>query len=197
MTSRSLNTLDNIDWSKRESAYSLNIAWKIVLSRCTPSHLPLAIMLIILQTTGSAAVQACLDANRRTLDATDDKMILTEVHLLESRVFCGIGNLAKAKVSVWGSALLFLFLTLSKSIGCLDFCEDGCQLNILSSSSSSSFGPPVWCTPCRDKDYTTAYSYFYETFENMSSQDDPSALNALKYMLLCKVMLNMVRHQSS
>ena len=44
-----------------------------------------------------------------------------------------------------------------------------------------------------DKDYTTAYSYFFETFENMSSQDDPNALLALKYMLLCKVMLNMVR----
>jgi hypothetical protein len=43
-----------------------------------------------------------------------------------------------------------------------------------------------------DKDYTTAYSYFYETFENLSSQDDPSALGALKYMLLCKVMLNLV-----
>jgi 26S proteasome regulatory subunit N6 len=28
----------------------------------------------------------------------DDKMILTEVHLLESRVYRGIGNLAKAKV---------------------------------------------------------------------------------------------------
>jgi 26S proteasome regulatory subunit N6 len=28
----------------------------------------------------------------------DDKMILTEVHLLESRVFRGIGNLAKSKV---------------------------------------------------------------------------------------------------
>ncbi|KAG1896205.1 uncharacterized protein F5891DRAFT_1193438 [Suillus fuscotomentosus] len=39
--------------------------------------------------------------------------------------------------------------------------------------------------------YTTAYPYFYENFENMSSQDDPAALNALKYMLLCKAMLNM------
>src|SRR5712691_1787577 len=28
----------------------------------------------------------------------DDKMILTEVHLLESRVYRGIGNLAKSKV---------------------------------------------------------------------------------------------------
>lgn len=44
-----------------------------------------------------------------------------------------------------------------------------------------------------DKDYTTAYSYFYETFENLSSQDDPGALGALKYMLLCKIMLNLVR----
>lgn len=26
----------------------------------------------------------------------------------------------------------------------------------------------------------------------MSAQDDPGALNALKYMLLCKVMLNLV-----
>jgi len=41
-----------------------------------------------------------------------------------------------------------------------------------------------------------AYSYFFETFENLSSQDDPSALGALKYMLLCKVMLNLVRFSS-
>jgi len=45
-----------------------------------------------------------------------------------------------------------------------------------------------------DKDYTTAYSYFYEAFENLSTQgeDDGRALGALKYMLLCKVMLNLV-----
>lgn len=44
-----------------------------------------------------------------------------------------------------------------------------------------------------DKDYATAYSYFYEAFENLSSHGDESALGALKYMLLCKVMLNLVR----
>lgn len=38
---------------------------------------------------------------------------------------------------------------------------------------------------------TRRYSYFFETFENLSSRDDPKALTALKYMLLCKIMLNL------
>jgi len=37
-----------------------------------------------------------------------------------------------------------------------------------------------------------SYSYFYETLEGYSSQDDPRAVLALKYMLLCKIMLNLV-----
>jgi len=79
-----------------------------------------------------------------------------------------------------------------------------------------------------DKDYTTAYSYFFETFENLGSHEvgfqvysvlmesllffardklekanfglhlqvdedgKGGALGALKYMLLCKIMLNLV-----
>lgn len=35
------------------------------------------------------------------------------------------------------------------------------------------------------------YSYFFETLEGLSSQDDPKAPLALKYMLLCKIMLNL------
>jgi 26S proteasome regulatory subunit N6 len=43
-----------------------------------------------------------------------------------------------------------------------------------------------------EKDYKTGFSYFYETLEGYSSLDDPRAISALKYMLLCKVMLNLV-----
>lgn len=41
-----------------------------------------------------------------------------------------------------------------------------------------------------EKDYKTAYSYFYETLEGYSGQEDPRAVSALKYMLLCKIMLH-------
>ena len=39
-----------------------------------------------------------IDSLLTELKKLDDKMILTEVHLLESRVYRGIGNFAKAKV---------------------------------------------------------------------------------------------------
>jgi hypothetical protein len=43
---------------------------------------------------------ALIDALLKELRRLDDKMILTEVHLLESRVYRGLNNFAKAKVYV-------------------------------------------------------------------------------------------------
>ena len=40
-----------------------------------------------------------------------------------------------------------------------------------------------------EKDYTTAFSYFFEAFEAHSQLDDPKATFSLKYMLLCKIMM--------
>lgn len=39
-----------------------------------------------------------------------------------------------------------------------------------------------------EKDYNTAYSYFYETFEGYRSMNDPTAGLAFKFMLFSKIM---------
>lgn len=41
---------------------------------------------------------ALIDTLLTELKRLDDKMVLTEVHLLESRVYRGIGNMPKSKV---------------------------------------------------------------------------------------------------
>ena len=136
-----------------------------------------------------------IDALLTELKKLDDKMILTEVHLLESRVYRGIGNLTKAKVRYFSLSRLHLqeppvhkaALTSARTAANSIYCPPHLQAALDLQSG---------VLHAEDKDYTTAYSYFFETFENMTAQDDPAALTALKYMLLCKVMLNLVSSPS-
>ncbi|KDN41867.1 PCI-domain-containing protein [Tilletiaria anomala UBC 951] len=108
----------------------------------------------------------------KELKKLDDKMILTEVHLLESRVNHAISNFPKAKAALTSAR------TAANSIYCPPLLQ--AQLDLQSGVLHA-----------EDKDYKTAYSYFFETMEGFSGQEDPRAPAALKYMLLCKIMLNL------
>ncbi|KAL0577293.1 26S proteasome regulatory subunit rpn6 [Marasmius crinis-equi] len=153
---------ENIEWAKKEKRIFLkhNLETRLAGLQLEVQQYKPALTLI--------------DSLLTELRRLDDKMILTEVHLLESRVYRGIGNMAKAKAALTSSR------TAANSIYCPPHLQAALDLQ-------------SGILHAEDKDYTTAYSYFYEAFENYSSQgdDDGKALGALKYMLLCKVMLNL------
>ncbi|RXW22652.1 hypothetical protein EST38_g3218 [Candolleomyces aberdarensis] len=154
-----------------------NIAWAKTEKRIFLKHsLETRLVGLQLETQQYRPALTLIDQLLTELKRLDDKMILTEVHLLESRVYRGIGNMAKAKAALTSSR------TAANSIYCPPLLQAALDLQ-------------SGILHAEDKDYTTAYSYFYEAFENLSAQGEEGlrggALGALKYMLLCKVMLNL------
>ncbi|KAL1925363.1 uncharacterized protein VTP21DRAFT_246 [Calcarisporiella thermophila] len=107
----------------------------------------------------------------KELKRVDDKMVLVEVQLLESRACHALRNLPKARAALTSAR------TSANSIYCPPLLQAALDMQ-------------SGILHAEEKDYKTAYSYFYETLEGYSSQEDPRAILALKYMLLCKVMLN-------
>lgn len=107
----------------------------------------------------------------KELKKLDDKIQLVEVHLLESRVYHLLRNMAKSRAA----------LTSAKTAGNSVYCPPLLQAALDSQSG---------ILHAEEKDYETAFSYFYEAMEGYSQQNDPKAENIVKYMLLSKIMLN-------
>lgn len=154
-------TLDNISWARSESRAFLRQS--------------LEVKLIGLQLAAKQYRPAGLliDELLKELKKLDDKMILTEVHLLESRCNHATKNFAKAKAA----------LTSARTSAAAIYCPPLLQAQLDMQSGT---------LHAEDRDYKTAYSYFFETFEGFSGQDDARALPALKYMCLCKIMMSLV-----
>lgn len=107
----------------------------------------------------------------------DDKPSLVDVHLLESKVYHKLRNLNKSKAALTASR------TAANSIYCPTVTM--AQLDLMSG-----------ILHCEDKDYKTAFSYFYESFESYHNltkfNSYEMACQLLRYMLLCKIMLNLI-----
>ncbi|KAG8935613.1 26S proteasome regulatory subunit rpn6 [Tulasnella sp. 419] len=151
---------ENIQWALKEK--------QIFLKQSLETRL----VALHLDTQAYRPALVLIDDLLKELKRLDDKLILTEVHLLESRVYRGIANFPKSKAALTSAR------TAANSIYCPPYLQ--AQLDLQSGILHA-----------EDKDYKTGYSYFFEVFENLSTQDDPKALTALKYMLLCKIMLNL------
>ncbi|KAJ8101157.1 hypothetical protein POJ06DRAFT_89909 [Lipomyces tetrasporus] len=108
----------------------------------------------------------------KELKRLDDKMVLVEVQLFESRVYHALRNIPKSRAA----------LTSARTSANAIYCPTLMQASLDMQSG---------ILHAEDKDYKTAFSYFVEALEGYSSQEDARAVSVLKYMLLCKIMLNL------
>merc|ERR1711970_37842 len=150
---------ENIEWAKKEHRTFLRQSLEARL---------ICLFFDTKQYTNALSLAAQLLSELKKLD---DKNLLVEVQLFESKTYHALGNLPKARASLTSAR------TTANGIYCPPKLQSALDLQsgILHAAD--------------EKDFKTAFSYFYEAFEGYDSIDHPKALTALKYMLLSKVML--------
>eukprot|EP00979_Chaetoceros_neogracilis_P003512 scaffold604_cov270-Chaetoceros_neogracile.AAC.20 len=126
--------------------------------------------------------QTLVDGLLSELKKLDDKQLLVETHLVESKIHHGLRNLPKSKAA----------LTASRTCANAIYVGPGLQSSIDGMSG---------VLHCEEGDYNTAHSYFLEAFEQLDQLEsdkhkgkgatgvnvkEGSALSCLKYMMLCK-----------
>lgn len=115
----------------------------------------------------------------RELKKLDDKQLLLETYLIESKVYHAIHNLPKSKAS----------LTSARNIGTSIYITPALQAEMDFLSG---------ILYCEEKDHRTSYSYFLEAFEAYNTlhkqygrtTDWDQAAHALRSMILSKILNN-------
>jgi len=111
-----------------------------------------------------------IDRLLQELKKIDDKQLLVETHLMESKIHFGLRNVAKAKAA----------LTASRTCANAIYVAPSLQASIDTMSGT---------IHTEEGDYNTAHSYFLEAFEQLDQMNEETqAVPCLKYMMLCRIL---------
>jgi len=111
-----------------------------------------------------------IDRLLRELKKLDDKQLLVETHLMESKIHFALRNVPKAKAA----------LTASRTAANAIYVSPTLQASIDTMSGT---------IHTQEGDYNTAHSYFLEAFEQLDQiSQEKQAIPCLKYMMLCKIL---------
>ncbi|KAF8822463.1 PCI domain-containing protein [Cardiosporidium cionae] len=120
----------------------------------------------------------------REVKKLDDKLLLVEIHLVESKLYFTIENIAKSKAALTAAR------TSANAIHCPPILQGDIDVQ-------------AGMMHAQEKDCKTAFSYFFEAFEAFSTLvsssstssysrsatvEEKKALQAFKYMLLAKIL---------
>jgi len=104
------------------------------------------------------------------LKKLDDKQLLVETHMVESKIYHALRSLPKAKAALTASR------TAANAIYVAPLLQS--QIDKMSGTLH-----------CEEGDYDTAHSYFLEAFEQLDTLDaSDAAVQCLKYMMLCRIL---------
>lgn len=128
----------------------------------------LASILFLQKDYGTAI--ALIDRLLRELKKLDDKQLLVESHLMESKIHFALRNVPKAKAA----------LTASRTAANAIYVSPSLQASIDTMSGT---------IHTQEGDYNTAHSYFLEAFEQLDQLNArEQAVPCLKYMMLCRIL---------
>ena len=150
--------LDTIEWCKQEKRTFLRHRIQAKLAA------------MYFESRDFTKAMALTEELLREVKKLDDKPLLVEIHLVESRTHHQVRNMPKSKAA----------LTSARTAANAIYCPPSLQAQIDTQSG---------VLHAEEKDYKTSFSYFYEAMEAFFSQDQQElGIKSLKHMLLCKIM---------